>query len=68
MLFRSGGAPKHMRLNDLHRLMVPRIVWALARGKLSAAEAGRISDDILARATNLKTLHALIDEQAQRLA
>ncbi|WP_374404580.1 alkaline phosphatase family protein [Niveibacterium sp.] len=64
---REGTPNLDLALNDLHRLMTPRIVWAIARGKLSAAEATKVSDDILARATNLATLHALIDEFAKRM-
>lgn len=64
----TGETPRNMRLNDLHRLMTPRIVWAIAKGRLSIAEASGVSDDILARATTLDQLHALIDEFAKRMA
>lgn len=65
--FPRERAPRQdLKLHDLHRLMTPRIVWALARGRLSAAEAARVSDEILARATDLRSLHALIDAFAKQ--
>ena len=64
---RSGPSGRSERLHDLHRLMAPRVVTALAAGKLSAEEINRLSDQILADATDLKSLHALLDGVARRL-
>ena len=41
---------------------------SLAAGKLSPEEIARLSDEILAGATDLKTLHAMLDNLAKRLA
>lgn len=54
-------------MNDLHALMTPRLIAALADGKLNPRQIGEISDNVLARATDLKTLYALIDGVAKRL-
>jgi phospholipase C len=63
----DGMAGEDVGLHDLHRLMAPRAVWALAAEKMSAHECCRIADDILERATDLKTLHALIDDVAKKV-
>jgi phospholipase C len=66
--FPRAGAPRqNARLHNLHRLMAPRAVAAIAHGKLSDREIRETSDDILSRATDLTTLHALIAELARRL-
>jgi hypothetical protein len=44
-----------------------RLIAALADGKLPPREIGEISNNVLARATDLKTLHTLIDDVAKRL-
>ena len=65
------GAPKHgkspPRINDLHELMVPRVVAAMAAGKLSAEETARISDDIIAGSSDADALHAKLESLAKRL-
>ncbi|SDZ96251.1 alkaline phosphatase family protein [Variovorax sp. YR216] len=65
---REGKSGRRERLHDLHRLMAPRAVTALAAGKLPPDEINRISEQILADATDLKSLHAMIDALAKRLA
>ena len=47
--------------------MAPRLVWALTGHKLSPQEATQVADDILAEATDLKTLHKLLDNVAKRM-
>ena len=64
---REGEPSADLKLHDLHRLVVPRIVQELARGKLDARDAAQAADDILARSTNLKSLHELLDAFARRL-
>ena len=64
---REGKSGRRERLHDLHRLMAPRVVTALAAGKLGPDEINRISEQILADATDLKSLHAMIDALAKRL-
>ena len=65
---REGEAGQGVGLHDLHRLMAPRLVWALTGHELGPREATQVADDILARATDLKTLHKLIDDLAKRMA
>ena len=48
--------------------MTPRLVWAIAGAKLGAQECQRLADDMLAQATDLKSLHAMIDALAKRVA
>jgi hypothetical protein len=48
--------------------MAPRVVAALAAGKLSPQEIDRVSNEILAGATDLRSLHAMLDSLAKRLA
>lgn len=65
---RSGEPPANAQpLHDLHRTMTPRLIWALARGRLTPAETQRISAEILSKATDLPSLHAAITEAAARL-
>jgi len=63
---RKGPPREDIPLNDLHRLMAPRVVWSLVRGKLSRTEAEKLSADILGRASTLKSLHAMLDDLARR--
>jgi hypothetical protein len=56
------------RLNDLHLLMAPRVVAALAAGKLSALEIAKLSDEILAESTDAKSLHAKLEKLAERMS
>lgn len=64
---REGRSGRAERVHGLHRLMAPRLVATLAAGKLSPEEINRLSDQILAGATDLKTLHAMLDNLAKRM-
>jgi len=64
---RDGSTAPDVRVTDLHALMTPRLIATLADGKLNPQEIGKLSDDILTRATDLKTLYSLIDDVAKRL-
>jgi phospholipase C len=64
---KAGEGTPAPRLNDLYRLMAPRVVAALAAGKLSTAEIGKISDDILAQSSDMKTVHAKLQKLAEQL-
>lgn len=64
---REGGSGRPERVHGLHRLMAPRVVAALGAGKLAPEEINRISDEIMAGATDLKSLHAMLDSLARRL-
>lgn len=63
---RDGERGEGTRVHDLHRLMTPRLIWALAGGKLTPQETGAIADDILTRATDASSLHALIADFVKR--
>lgn len=65
---RKGASGRGERVHGLHRLMAPRVVAALAAGKLNPQEINRVSNEILAGATDLKSLHAMLDSLAKRLA
>jgi phospholipase C len=61
--FPNHDAPTNpVRLHDLHRLMIPRVVWALSNGKLSPAEAKARSDEILSKATDLAAAHRMLEQ------
>jgi phospholipase C len=62
----QGEPSRDVQLHDLHRLMAPRLISSLLAGKLGAAEAQRVSEDILARATNLESLHGMITDAVRR--
>ncbi len=53
----KGAPAEDTPLHSLHRLMAPRLVWALTGHRLSPAEATRLSDEILGSATTLRTLY-----------
>ena len=55
------------RLGDLHALMAPRVVAAIACGKLSEAEIRRVAGDIMARAVTPKALQDMLMELAERV-
>ena len=59
----TGAAPLH----DLHRLMAPRLIWALTKGAMSAADAKRLSDDILGQATSVDDLARRIRDLGAQL-
>ncbi len=57
-----GNAPVHA----LHRLMAPRLLVALAGGKLSPAELEQASAEVLNGARDLRTLHQRITQISKR--
>ncbi len=57
----SGGVSGPLPVHDLHRLLVPRAVWALSGGRRTPAEAQALAEEILASATDLATLARLVD-------
>ena len=65
--FPPDGAPGgNIPLHDLHRLMAPRLISSLLGRRLGAAEAQRVSEDILDRATSLESLHGMITDAVKR--
>jgi hypothetical protein len=56
-----------VRVNDLHRLMAPRAVAAIAKGKLSQVEINRLSDEIMNEATDVASLHRRLERLAKQL-
>jgi hypothetical protein len=64
---REGGGGEDMRLHPLHRQMTPWLVAALANGKLSMQDTAQATNDILANAGDLKTLHKMLKDLAKRL-
>ena len=57
----EGQDSTDRKLNDLHRLQVPRIVADLTKGHVSSSAAKAISDEILASSPNQAALHQHID-------
>lgn len=49
-------------LHDLHRLMVPRLVWSLLGDRLGGVEAQKLSQEILAKANCLEDVHSMIKD------
>lgn len=64
---RHRASGRSERVHGLHRLMAPRIVATLAAGKLNQQEIDAISREMLSDATDLKSLHAMLDGIARRL-
>lgn len=66
----QSGPPKAnmARLNDLHRLMAPRIIAAMGKGKLSVEEVNHLADNVLANATDAASLHRRLQDLAKQLA
>ena len=52
-------------VHDLHRLMAPRAVWAILKGKATPQDAQRVADQILAECNDLQTLSARLTQLAQ---
>jgi phospholipase C len=63
----KGEGKPASRISDLHVLMAPRVVAALAAGKLSAEEIARISAEILADSSDEKSLHARLQKFARQM-
>ncbi|MDT8990721.1 alkaline phosphatase family protein [Curvibacter sp. APW13] len=53
----GGGRQRPQRISDLHELMVPRIITAMARGRLGHEEVQALSLQVLAQARDAATLH-----------
>jgi hypothetical protein len=47
--------------------MAPRVIAALAAGKLTVQEIGDISDDILAESADEEALHTRLEQVAKRM-
>jgi hypothetical protein len=60
------GPSRPIPLHDLHRLMLPRLVWAMLGDKLDIRAVERITRDLQAQASDLQTLQRLLDELEQR--
>ena len=48
--------------NDLHEVMVPRIIWHIAKDCMSAEEIEEVTHAIMRKADDQVTLHRLLDE------
>jgi len=55
------------RLSDLHEQVAFRVITAMCGGKCSAQDTANLAADILARATDTKSLHTLINELAKKM-
>lgn len=64
----TGGSIPSLQLNDLHRLIAPRIVHAITEGKLTAQEAAAEADHILANAQDLQGLERQLNQLQERMA
>ena len=60
MFPREGEGKQSVGLHDLHRLMLPRLIWALAENEPSAQATAQTADRMLAQAPDLRSLHAQI--------
>lgn len=56
------------RLNDLHTLMTPRVIAAMAKGKLSDLQVQQMSKKILDDACDAASLYAQLERLARQLA
>lgn len=65
---KDGTCRAPLPVNGLHRLMASHVLWHLVEGKLSTREATQLAEDILARATDLPSLHAAINRVARKYA
>jgi phospholipase C len=62
------GPSRSIPLHDLHRLMLPRLIWSMVGHKLDASEVARISLEIQTQATDLQTLARLLNDLEKRHA
>jgi phospholipase C len=65
---RSGEANPSARISDLHRLMAPRVVAALGKGKLSDDEILRLAQEVTTGLKDAESLHRRLAQLARRLA
>jgi phospholipase C len=56
----DGSSPDNVALHDLHRLMLPRLVWSLIGHNVSPTRAQQLSHELLAQADDLQSLHRLL--------
>ncbi len=65
----QNGEPQapRARLNDLHTLMTPRVIAAMAKGKLSDHEIQQLSEKILREAGDAPGLHMQLERLAKKL-
>ena len=62
----NGNPIVRQPLHDLHRLVAPRVVQSLTRGRLSNTEALELADEIVEQATDVKALYDLLRGVAER--
>lgn len=60
----ASSAPA--RVSELHRLMAPRAIAAITKGKLSAEEINRLAEDIMGEVTDAAGLHRRLQKLAAR--
>jgi phospholipase C len=58
----DGSSPESIALHDLHRLMLPRLIESLIGHKLRPARVQQLSQELLAQADDLQSLHRLIQD------
>jgi hypothetical protein len=58
---RDAPAIEGAGLHDLHRLMAPRLIWSLVQDRMSVVDYVALTDSIMSQASDLKTLHGLIE-------
>jgi phospholipase C len=65
--FDANGNPiVRQPLHDLHRLVAPRVVQSLTRGRLSNMQAQELADEIVEQATDVNALYHLLRGVAER--
>jgi phospholipase C len=62
-----AASPPSEGLSDLHQQIVPRLVDSIVGGRRTARETSDIANKILERATDEKSLNALINDLANRM-
>ncbi len=55
------------KLGDLHQIMIPRLLHAMLGGKGNPRESIVLANKILSRATDVRTLHLLMNDLAKRM-
>ncbi len=58
--------PRAARVSDLHRLMAPRIIAAMARGRLSSDEVNALAERVLREASDAASLHQRLQSLARQ--
>ena len=62
----DGRPAASYRLHDLRRLMIPRLIWYISKGKLSDTERQATTDDILSSVDKLNDLHIRLNDLNDR--